>query len=98
GTGEEDLRKAIASGMNIVHINTELRLAWRRGLESSLTNQPNDLAPYKILPSALKAVKSVVRGRLLLFRTEQLNDPLLASVPRQREPRITREHYTGVAQ
>ena len=32
GTDDEDLRKAIAAGINIVHINTELRVAWRRGL------------------------------------------------------------------
>src|SRR5215471_11722169 len=33
GTDDEDLRRAIAAGINIVHINTELRVAWRRGLE-----------------------------------------------------------------
>ena len=35
GTGDEDLRRAIGAGINIVHINTELRVAWRRGLEES---------------------------------------------------------------
>jgi len=29
GTDDEDLRKAIRAGINIVHINTELRVAWR---------------------------------------------------------------------
>ena len=29
GTDDEDFRKAIAAGINIVHINTELRVAWR---------------------------------------------------------------------
>jgi fructose-bisphosphate aldolase class II len=33
-TDDEDFRKAIAAGVNIVHINTELRVAWRRGLEN----------------------------------------------------------------
>src|ERR1700721_2544163 len=32
GTDDEDLRKAIAAGINVVHINPELRVAWRRGL------------------------------------------------------------------
>ena len=27
GTNDDDLRKAIATGINIVHINTELRVA-----------------------------------------------------------------------
>jgi fructose-bisphosphate aldolase class II len=34
GTDDDDFRRAIAAGMSIVHISTELRLAWRRGLES----------------------------------------------------------------
>src|SRR5258705_2023866 len=35
GTDDEDLRKAIGGGINIVHINTEIRVAWRQGLERS---------------------------------------------------------------
>jgi fructose-bisphosphate aldolase, class II len=34
GTNDDDFRKAIAAGINIIHINTELRVAWRRGLEN----------------------------------------------------------------
>src|SRR5229473_3984711 len=30
GTDDDDLRKAIGAGINIVHINTELRVAWRQ--------------------------------------------------------------------
>lgn len=68
GTAEEDLRNAIAAGMNIIHINTELRLAWRRGLEAALASQPDEVVPYKILPTALDAVKALVHSRLQLFR------------------------------
>jgi fructose-bisphosphate aldolase class II len=35
GTDDDDFRRAINAGINIVHINTELRVAWRRGLEGS---------------------------------------------------------------
>jgi fructose-bisphosphate aldolase, class II len=67
GTDDEDLRKAIAAGINVVHINTELRVAWRRGLEEGLAQQPNEVVPYKILPSAVESVKQVARSRLRLF-------------------------------
>jgi fructose-bisphosphate aldolase, class II len=67
GTGDEDLRKAIAAGINIVHMNTELRVAWRRGLEDGLAKQPDEVVPYKILPFALESVTQVVRSRLTLF-------------------------------
>ena len=67
GTDDNDLRKAIAAGINIVHINTELRVAWRRSLESSLAKQPDEVVPYKILPMVVEAVKQVTRSRLRLF-------------------------------
>ena len=33
GTNDDDLRRAIQAGITEIHINTEVRLAWRRGLE-----------------------------------------------------------------
>jgi fructose-bisphosphate aldolase, class II len=67
GTNDEDLKKAIKASINVIHINTEIRLAWRRGIEAALVQEPNAVAPYKILPGALEAVKKVVRARLQLF-------------------------------
>jgi fructose-bisphosphate aldolase, class II len=67
GTDDDDLRSAIAAGINIVHINTELRVAWRRGLEEGLSKQPKEVVPYKILPFAVDAVEKVARSRLELF-------------------------------
>src|SRR6516165_4776852 len=67
GTDDEDLRKAVAAGINIVHINTELRLAWRRGLEEELASHPTEVVPYKILPFAVQSVSQVALARLKLF-------------------------------
>jgi len=67
GTDDEDLRKAIAAGINIVHINTELRVAWRRGLEGALAKQPDQVVPYKMLPLAMEPVRQVALLRLKLF-------------------------------
>jgi fructose/tagatose bisphosphate aldolase len=57
----------IAAGINIIHINTELRVAWRRGLEEGLAQQPNEVVPYKVLPFVAESVKKVARARLRLF-------------------------------
>src|SRR5215468_12375880 len=38
GTDDEHFRKAIAAGINIIHINTELRVAWRESLDESLAH------------------------------------------------------------
>ena len=67
GTDDGDLRNAIAAGISIVHINTELRVAWRDGLEAGLAAHAHQVVPYKILPSAVESVKQVTLARLKLF-------------------------------
>jgi len=71
GTDDHDLRKAIAAGVTIIHINTELRIAWRRGLEEGLKKEPDAIVPYKILPLAVESVKRVTNSRLTLFNTRR---------------------------
>jgi fructose-bisphosphate aldolase, class II len=70
GTDDADFRNAIAAGINIIHINTELRVAWRRSLEDSLKRQPNEVVPYKVLPPVIDSVKQVVGSRLRLFSAQ----------------------------
>jgi fructose-bisphosphate aldolase class II len=71
GTDDKDLTAAIAAGINIVHINTELRVAWRNGLEKGLGGHPGEVVPYKILPTAVDAVRAVVLERLRLFNAKR---------------------------
>ncbi len=67
GTADEDFVAAIKAGMNIIHINTEIRIAWRRGVEEGLKKNLDEVAPYKILPPAYEAIKKIVMERLKLF-------------------------------
>jgi fructose-bisphosphate aldolase class II len=57
--------------MNIIHINTELRVAWRRGLEKTLKEMPDEVVPYKLLPPVLNAIKNVAASRIALFNQTQ---------------------------
>lgn len=82
GTDDEDFLRAIAAGINIIHINTELRVAWRRSLEGSLTSQPNEVVPYKILPPVVESVKQVVRSRLKLFNAQLTSEEMNLSTER----------------
>jgi len=79
GTDDEHFRKAIAAGINIIHINTELRVAWRRSLEDSLKRQPNEVVPYKILPPVVDSVKRVVGSRLRLFSAQGMVNEMPAT-------------------
>jgi fructose-bisphosphate aldolase class II len=71
GTDDDDFREAIAAGINIIHINTELRIAWRRGLEDAFAQKPGEIVPYKLLPRAEESIKRVVLARLQLFNQPQ---------------------------
>jgi fructose-bisphosphate aldolase, class II len=67
GVSDEDFSSAIKAGINVVHINTEIRRAWREGLEGAMQGDPEQVAPYKLLKPAKEAVREVVKKRLELF-------------------------------
>lgn len=67
GISDDNFKKAIAAGISVIHINTELRLAWRRGLERAFREKREEIAPYKLLPAAVEEIKKVVENRLKLF-------------------------------
>ncbi len=69
GTKDEDFTRAIHAGMTIVHVNTEIRLAWRRAMEASLAADQS-VVPYKILVPVVAAVQKVVEARLQLFSSK----------------------------
>jgi len=75
GTEDGDFRKAIAAGINIIHINTELRVAWRRSLGDSLARDPNEVVPYRILTPVIDSVKQVVSSRMTLFNAQRASEP-----------------------
>jgi fructose-bisphosphate aldolase, class II len=70
GTDDEDLRKAITAGINIIHINTELRVAWRRGMDEALAKQPEEIVPYRVLLPVVKSLQQVAYSRLRLFNNK----------------------------
>jgi fructose-bisphosphate aldolase class II len=67
GTDDGDFQKAISAGITIVHISTELRLAWRHGLEAALAENSDEVVPYKIYGKSLLAMVAVADRRLRLF-------------------------------
>ena len=69
GTNDDDFKRAIKAGMTIVHISTELRLAWRRGIDTALQRQPDEVVPYRLYGKALAAMEETARRRLTLFNS-----------------------------
>lgn len=67
GILDEDFLAAIERGMSVIHINTEIRRAWRKGMEEGFGANPDSVVPAKVCPPAVEAVKKVVLARLKLF-------------------------------
>ncbi len=67
GNSEDDFKQAIANGINIVHINTEIRLAFRDAVKKALQENPDEVAPYKFLKPGMLAVQEVVTNKLKFF-------------------------------
>jgi len=67
GIVDEDFTAAVKAGISVVHINTEIRVAWRKGLEEALRAKPEEIAPYHLLPGSIEAMSEVIEKRLKLF-------------------------------
>lgn len=67
GNSGEDFQHAIKEGVAIVHINTEIRVAYKKGLQRALQENPDEVAPYKFLRDAVKEVQMVTEAKLRLF-------------------------------
>jgi fructose-bisphosphate aldolase, class II len=65
GLKDEEFTEAIKAGIRIIHINTELRLAYKEGIEEGLKS--GEIAPYKFMQEGVAEMKKVVIERLRLF-------------------------------
>jgi len=65
GNSNEEVVACVKAGVAVVHINTELRVAYRDALRASL--QKDETTPYKFLEPAVVAMQAYVAQKLLLF-------------------------------
>jgi len=67
GNSADDIRNAVRAGVAIVHVNTELRIAYRGGLVKSLSDNHEEISPYKYLKPAKLAMQKVVMEKLAII-------------------------------
>lgn len=67
GNADGEFAAAVKAGIAIIHINTELRLAYRDGLKQSLSDHPDEATPYKFLTPAVESMKAFLVRRMRLF-------------------------------
>ena len=71
GLKDQDIINSINNGISNIHFNTELRVAYRKELEETLHQKPEETTPYKYLASAITAVKELVKQKTRLFLKTQ---------------------------
>jgi fructose-bisphosphate aldolase, class II len=67
GNTDEDLKGSIDNGVAIIHINTEIRKAFRDGQVAYLHEHPNEVAPYKFAKAGQEEMKKIVKAKMMLY-------------------------------
>lgn len=70
GITDQEFKEAIKAGIAVIHINTEIRLAYKQALIRSLADHQDEIAPYKYLRPTIEAMQTVIENRMRLFATE----------------------------
>lgn len=67
GLSEAEFKGAINAGISMVHINTEIRVAFTEALKETIEKMPEETTPYKILTPGVEAMKKVIEEKLKVF-------------------------------
>ncbi len=67
GTPNEQIKDAIEAGINNIHINTELRIAYSEALRKFLNENSEETTPYKFFAPVIQAVKEKSAEKLQIF-------------------------------
>ncbi len=69
GLSESDFKNAIDAGISMIHISTEIRVAFTKTLRKTLQEMPEETTPYKILTPSVEAMKKVIKEKLKIFNS-----------------------------
>lgn len=69
GSADDDFKAVIKAGISVVHISTELRVAYRSALDKAMA-ESDSTTPYTYMAGVRDAVQAVVEKRMRLFYGE----------------------------
>ena len=67
GIPDELIKKAISCGICKININTELQIAWSKGVRQFLKDDQKVYDPRKIIKAGEKAMKEMIKEKVILF-------------------------------
>jgi fructose-bisphosphate aldolase class II len=65
GNSKEDIQACIKNGVAVVHVNTEIRVAYKKALEA--VAEEKEVAPYKYMKAVEDAVQKTVQEKIRIF-------------------------------
>ncbi|MDI6601624.1 MAG: class II fructose-1,6-bisphosphate aldolase [Thermoanaerobacteraceae bacterium] len=70
GLPEEDIKKAVKLGVNKINIDTDIRQAFAAAIRQFLDENKEEYDPRKILGVAKKAMKDVIKKKIIMFGSD----------------------------
>lgn len=70
GIPNDQIKEAIKCGINNIHINTEIRVAYSGALRKFLADHPDETTPYKFFAPVIDAVKQKAAEKINLFGSQ----------------------------
>lgn len=67
GSSDADFVAAAKAGAALIHISTDLRVAYRKGIEEGLAKLPDEVAPYKYMAPGIEAIRATAERYAKLF-------------------------------
>lgn len=67
GSPDSDFVAVAKAGAALIHISTDLRVAYRKGIEQGLTSLPDEVAPYKYIGPGAEGVQKLAEHFIRLF-------------------------------
>lgn len=67
GVPEEALKKAVSMGVSKINIDTDVRLAFSKGVRDLVADKPNEYDPRKILGPAKEEMKKSIMEKMEIF-------------------------------
>lgn len=64
---DEILKQLIESGINKININTDLQIAWAKGIKKYLKSNKKEYDPRKILEPGSEEIKKVVKNKIAIL-------------------------------
>ena len=67
GSSDADFVASAKAGAALIHISTDLRVAYRKGIEEGLAKLPDEVAPYKYIGPGATGVQTLTEHFIKLF-------------------------------